>query len=156
LDAVANPPPLKPIGLDPAGNRSVLVGRGITLRLGKQLTLQDSLLDARVVIDGDRFGGLGSVTDACSVLCASNFCRDWALRNGRPRVVAKVIGIMAVEPTYVLLTQPKLKGAMRPRRESTTNRREAGLAPFVLIEPGAIECGYCSGHNVGIVEVVKL
>jgi hypothetical protein len=68
-------------------------------------------------------------------------------------MTAKIIGVMADEPTYVLLSQPKLKGLPRPRRETTANRREAGLVPFVLIEPGTVECGYCPGLNVGEVVV---
>jgi hypothetical protein len=149
LDEAANPPPLKAITLDRDDSRSVTVGRGVTLRMDPNLTLADALLNARVVVNARRYRGLGSVVGGCAVLCASNYCRDWALRNRRPRMVAKVIGVLADEPTYVLLTQPKLKGASRSRRESTANRIEAGLVSFILIEPITVECPHCPGPNLG-------
>jgi hypothetical protein len=112
-----------------------------------------SLLDSRVEVDSAAFKGLGSVTDACAVFCLSNSCRQWALLNKRPRIVAKIVGILADGPRYVLLTQPRLKGAPHSRRESTSNRTESGLVPFVLNEPGAVECSYCpkvSGGRVSL------
>jgi hypothetical protein len=149
LDEDANPPALKTVTPHPDGSRSVTVGRGVALRLDPNLTVADALLNARIVVEAERYRGLGSVVDGCAVLCASNYCREWALRNGRPRTVAKVIGILANEPTYMLLAQPKLKGASRARRESKANRIEAGLVPFVLIEPVEVECPHCPGRNLG-------
>jgi hypothetical protein len=84
LDEASNPPPLKTIGLDPGGSRTISVGRGIALHADPKLTIRDAMLDARIVIDAGRINGLGSVIDGCSVLCTSNYCRDWALRNGAP------------------------------------------------------------------------
>ncbi len=153
LDEAANPPPLKTITLDRDGSRSVTVGRGVALRLDPNLTVADALLNARIVVDAERYGGLGSVVDGCAVLCASNYCLDWARRNRRPRMVAKVIGIEADEPTYVLLAQPKLKGASRSRRESKANRIEAGLVSYVLIEPITVECPNCPSSNRGEVSL---
>lgn len=149
LDNDRNPPPLKPVVRSKDGMVNVALGRGVDLRLRPHPDALDSLLDSRVVVGPGRFSGLGSVTDACAVFCISNFCRDWALKNGRPRVVAKVIGLMADEPRYVLLTQPRLKVAARTRRESRANRIEAGLVALTLIEPATVECPHCPGPNVG-------
>ena len=149
LDNERNPPPLKPARQSDDGTVTVSVGRGVDLRLGRHPDALDSLLDSRIVVDPSAFTGLGSVTDACAVFCLSNYCSEWARRNGRPRTVAKIIGVMADEPRYVLLTQPKLQGAARSRRESTANRQEAGLLPVILIEPGMVECPHCPGHKVG-------
>ena len=149
LDSDRNPPPLKPVGQSHDGAGTVSVGRGVDLQLGRHPDALDSLLGSRIVVDSGAFTGLGSVTDACAVFCTSNHCREWARRNGRPRTVAKIIGVMADEPRYVLLTQPRLQGAARLRRESTANRQEAGLLSFILIEPGTVECPYCPGHGRG-------
>jgi hypothetical protein len=149
LDNDRNPPPLKAARQSDDGTVTVSVGRGVDLRLGRHPDTLDSLLDSRIVVDPDAFTGLGSVTDACAVFCTSNHCREWARKNGRPRTVAKIIGVMADEPRYVLLTQPRLQGAARLRRESTANRQEAGLLSFILIEPGAVECPQCPGRNRG-------
>jgi hypothetical protein len=153
LDEKANPPPLKTIRLDPNGSASVSIGRGVAFRPDSGLSMPNAMYNARVVVDAAQYRGLGSVIDGCAVLCVSNHCRDWAFRNGRPRIVAKIVGVMADVPTYVLLRQPKLKGATWSRRESAANRLEAGLVPFVLIEPCAVECAYCPGGNVGEVSV---
>ena len=142
-------PPLKLVSVDPIGSRSVDVGRGVRLRLDGSLPKNEAMLNAKVEIDPRRFGGLGSVVDGTSILCASNYCSDWARRNRRPRVVGKVIGVMADEPMYILLTQPKLKAATRPNRESKRNRVEAGLVHFVLVQPGVVECPECPSRNVG-------
>jgi hypothetical protein len=149
LDNERNPPPLKPARQSDDGTVTVSVGRGVDLRLGRHPDALDSLLDSRIVVDPDVFTGLGSVTDSCAVFCTSNHCREWARKNGRPRTVAKIIGVMVGEPRYVLLTQPRLQGAARSRRESPANRIEAGLLSFILIEPGTVECPNCPGHNRG-------
>lgn len=96
---------------------------------------------------------MGDVEGACAVICTSNWCRQWALRARRPRVVAKIVGVMADEPRFVLLSQPRLKNAPRGRHESSANRLEAGLFSFVLDEPGAVECPICPGPNVGEVQL---
>ena len=149
LDHDRNPPPLKPTRQSQVGTVTVPVGRGVDLRLGRHPDALDSLMDSRIVVDPDAFTGLGSVTDACAVFCVSNHCREWARKNGRPRTVAKIIGVMVDEPRYVLLTQPRLQGAARSRRESPANRIEAGLVAFTLAEPGAVECPHCPGRNRG-------
>jgi len=149
LDNERNPPPLKPARQSDDGTVTVSIGRGVDLRLGRHPDALDSLLDSRIVVDPGAFTGLGSVSDACAVFCLSNHCREWARKNGRPRMVAKIIGVMADEPRYVLLTQPRLHGAARSRRESPANRIEAGLLSFILIEPGTVECPNCPGHNRG-------
>lgn len=87
------------------------------------------------------------------MICTSNWCRERSRRARRPRVVAMIIGVMADEPRFVVLMQPKLHDAPRGRHESRANRIEAGLAPFVLIEPAAIECSSCPGPNVGEVDL---
>jgi hypothetical protein len=149
LDQDFNPPPLKSIESRPDGSKVVRLGRGIDLRLGDHDDPLDCLLDARLAIDPIRFHGLGSVEEACAVVCKSNTCRAWALTNHRPRTVAKVIGVDSVRPRYVLLTMPSLKGAQRNRRESPANRIEAGLKPHVLVERGSVECIRCPGPNRG-------
>jgi hypothetical protein len=148
LDPEWNPPPIRPVHHVLGRARSVHLGRGVELRLGLHADPLDGLLDARVVISRG-FTGLGDVEGGCAVLCASNWCREWARRAGRPRIVAKIIGVMADEARFVLLTQPKLKNAPRGRHESSANRIEAGLVPFVLVEPGAVECAMCPGPNIG-------
>lgn len=152
LDGELNPPPLKSMRGEPDGTTSVSLGRNIALRLGHTTNLLDGLLDARVVTSPG-FRGMGNVEGACAVICASNWCQDWAWRARRPRVVAKIIGVLADEPRFVLLRQPRLMNAPRGRHESTANRREAGLVPFILIEPGAVECAICPGPNVGEVHL---
>ena len=149
LDNDRNPPPLKAVGQAPEGTPTVFLGRGVELRLGQLPDALDSLLASRIVVDPVVFTGLGSVTDACAVFCLSNYCRDWAFKNRRPRIAAKIVGVMADRPRYVLLTQPRLQGASRSRRESPANRAEAGLLPHVLVEPGVVECAHCPGRNVG-------
>jgi hypothetical protein len=153
LDEAAIPPPLKAIVLDQDGSPCIPVGRGVTLRLDPDLAIAPAVLNAKVIIDPKRYEGLGSVVDGCAVLCTSNYCGDWARRNGRPRIVAKIVGVMADEPTYVLLSQPKLKAASRSSHVSKANRIEAGLMPFILIQPGTVECPYCPGPNIGKVIV---
>ena len=148
LDTSWNPPPPKSIRQSADGLRFVAVGRGIELRLGRHANPLDDLLDARIVTSRG-FAGLGSVEGGCAVLCNSNTCREWARRAGRPRLVAKVISVMADETRFVLLTQPKLKHAPRQRHESRASRTDAGLAPLVLVEPGSVECAMCPSHNVG-------
>jgi hypothetical protein len=148
LDGKSNPPPLKPLVVVDEGRRTVELGRNVALRLGHQSDLLEGLLDARIV-PSLGFTGLGDVEGGCVVICASNSCSQWALRARRPRIVAKVIGVMADQPRFVLLAQPKLKSAPRARRESIANRREGGLVPFVLVEPGRVECAICPGPNVG-------
>ena len=108
LDEERNPPPFKPITTSPDGTGTVSLGRGIDLRLPRHPVMLQSLLDARVEVDSAAFTGLACVTDACAVLCLSNSCRQWALLNRRPRIVAKIVGILADGPRYVLLTQPRL------------------------------------------------
>jgi hypothetical protein len=147
LDPKHNPPRLRSIGQTDDGSKTVEIGTGISLRLGDGGTLLESLLDLRVHVDVDVFEGLGNVTDACTIFCTSNTCRQAALRSGRPRMVAKVVGIDADQPRYVLLNPPPLLGTGRQRRETPANRKEAGLAPWVLIEPGKIACHRCP--NVG-------
>jgi hypothetical protein len=153
LDPQANPPRLKPIEDGSDRGPFVTVGTHVRLRPDPRLPLFEAILNLRVEIDARQHHGLGGVVGGCSVFCTSNFCREWALRNGRPRMVGKVIGVMADEPMYILLTQPKLKAADRSRRESRANRAEAGLVHFVLIEPGRIECPECPGPNVGEIVV---
>jgi len=153
LDGDWNPPPLKPLRLRTDAARSVKLGRHVELRLGRHATLLDGLLDARIVVSSG-FTGLGDVEGGCAVLCASNWCREWARRAGRPRVVAKIIGVMADEARFVLLTQPKIRNAPRGRHESRARRVEAGLVPSVLIEAGAVECAVCPGPNIGQVIVL--
>lgn len=154
LDTDHDPPTLKSIVNGPDGSRTVTIGRGVELRLGRHTSTLDALLDARVLTSGGSTG-LGSVEDACSVFCASNHCREWARRNRRPRMVAKVVGIMADEPRYVLLAQPRLQGAERQRRESPGNRAEAGLVHHVLVEPGTVECAWCPSRSIGEVSLVS-
>jgi hypothetical protein len=149
LDEDRNPPPPKRTRQSDDGTVTVSVGRGVDLRLGRHPDALDSLLGSRIVVDPGAFTGLGSVTDACAVFCTSNHCREWARKNGRPRAVAKIIAVMADEPRYVLLTQPRLQGTARTRRESIANRQEAGLVSFILIEPGTVECSQCPGRNRG-------
>jgi hypothetical protein len=96
LDSEWNPPPMKPLRHGLEGVPSVKLGRGVELRLGHHASLLDGLLDARIVVSRG-FRGLGSIEGGCAVLCASNRCAEWARRAGRPRVVAKVIGVMADE-----------------------------------------------------------
>ena len=124
----------------------------MALRLGHQSSLLEALLDARVVTSRG-FTGLGDVEGACAVFCTSNWCQQRSLRARQPRVVAKIIGVMADEPRFVVLMQPRLLRAPRGSHESRANRIEAGLAPFVLVEPAAIECSSCPGHNVGEVDL---
>ncbi len=152
LDGERNPPPLKVLKDAPDGTRSFALGRNVALRLGHQSSLLEALLDARVVTYRG-FTGLGDVEGGCAVICSSNWCRQRAVRARRPRVVAKVIGLMADEPRIIVLMQPKLQRAPRGRHESRANRIEAGLAPFVLVEPAAIECSSCPGPNVGEVDL---
>jgi len=153
LDEERNPPPLRSIEASSVGEISIPLGRGVDLLLRPHANLLDRLLDSRVKIS-EGFTGLGSIEGGCSVFCTSNWCREWARRMRRPRIVAKVVGVMADEATFVLLSQPRLLGAQRGRRETRVNRVEAGLAPFVLIEPGAVECTECPGRNMGEVRVV--
>lgn len=148
LDDKSNPPELKSIRHASDGTWSVGLGRSVALRLGHHANLLDALLDGRIETSSG-FTGLGSVEGGCAVICTSNWCRDWALRARRPRVVAKVIGVMADEPRFVLLRQPKLRDAPRERHESSANRIEAGLVPHVLIEAAAVECSSCPGPNIG-------
>lgn len=152
LDGEWNPPPLKSLKHAPDGTRSFALGRNVDLRLGHQSSLFEGLLDARVVTSRG-FTGLGNVDGSCAVICASNWCRERSLRAGRPRVVAKIVGVMADEPRFVVLMQPKLQRAPRGRHESRANGIGAGLAPFVLVEPAAIECSSCPGPNVGEVDL---
>ncbi len=152
LDSGWNPPPLKSIERTPDGRSSVALGRDVALRLGHHPSVLDGLLDARIVTSRG-FTGLGSVEGGCAVICASNRCLESALRARRPRVVAKVIGVMADEPTFVLLTQPKLKGAPRGRHESSANRTDGRLVPYVLTEPAALECPICPGPNTGQIDL---
>lgn len=149
LDPRFNPPPLKPIMSGEGGLRIVRLGRGIELQLGHSPIILDSLLDTRVVVDPALFRGLGSVRGGCSVFCVSNACLNWAAMNGRPRMAAKVIGVDADQPRYVLLSTPRLRGARRAQKETVANRREARLVPHVLIEPGRVECSACGGSNTG-------
>jgi len=153
LDSKWNPPPLKPFRRVLEGAPSVALGRSVELRLGHHADPLDGLLDARIVVSSS-FTGLGDIEGGCVVLCASNWCREWARRAGRPRIVAKIIGVMADEARFVLLTQPKLRNAPRGRHESSANRIEAGLVPFVLVEPAAVECAMCPGPNIGEVYLV--
>lgn len=153
LDNDRNPPPLKRLRGE-TGARFVRLGRHVDLRLGDHPSLLDGLLDARVVTSTG-FTGLGDVDRGCAVICASNSCRQWALRARRPRVVAKIVGVMAGEARYVLLAQPRLAGSTRGRRETTASRSEAGLVPFVLVEPRAVECAMCPGENRGEVRMMK-
>jgi len=132
----------------------VALGRHVALRLDHHANLLDGLLDARIVTS-PRFTGLGNVQGGCAVICTSNGCREWALRARRPRVVAKIIGVVADEPRFVLLMQPKLNNAPRGRHESRANRIEAGLVPFVLVEPATIECAMCPGPNIGVVDLQR-
>ena len=152
LDSEWNPPPPKAIERSADGAGFVPLGRGVKLRLGSHGNPLDDLLGSRIVTT-PRFGGLGSVEGGCAVLCTSNSCREWARRSGRPRVVAKVIGVTADETRFVLLRQPKLIGAPRERRESHSSRAEAGLVSYVLIDDEEVECAMCPGHNVGAVHV---
>jgi len=126
----------------------VNLGRNVALRLDHHANLLDGLLDARVVTSPG-FTGLGNVEGGCAVICTSNWCLEWARRARRPRVVAKIIGVMADEPRFVLLMQPKLKDAPRGRHESIANRIEAGLVLFVLTEPSTVECAICPSPNIG-------
>lgn len=155
LDGDRNPPRLKSIDSGSDGSRTVSLGRGVNLRLGPHPDVLDALLDSRIAVDPAAFTGLGSVTDGCAAFCTSNDCSQWALKNRRPRTVAKVVGVMADQPRYVLLAQPKLMGTVRARRESTANRTEGGLVYFVLIEPATVECPHCPGRNLGQVTVVS-
>lgn len=148
LDDLSNPPALKSIRAIGNGRSIVEVGPNVALRLGHQSDVLDSLLDARIVTSAG-FSGLGDVEAGCAVLCVSNTCRQWALRARRPRIVAKVIAVMADQPRFILVAQPRLKAAPRARRESVANRREAGLVHYVLIEPAAVECAVCPGPNIG-------
>jgi hypothetical protein len=152
LDSEWNPPPLEPLRLVADAAPSVKLGRHAELRLGRHANLLYGLLDARIVVSNG-FTGLGDVEGGCAVLCTSNRCREWARRSGRPRVVAKIVGVMADEARFVLLMQPRLKNTPRVRHESGAHRIEAGLVPFVLVEPGAVECAICPGPNVGEVRV---
>jgi hypothetical protein len=152
LDSESNPPPLKAIRDVLEGTPSVALGRNVELRLGRHASLLDGLLDARVVVSRG-FAGLGDVEAGCAVLCVSNSCREWARRAGRPRTVAKIIGVMADEARFVLLTPPKLKNAPRGRHESSANRIEAGLVPFVILEPGTVQCAWCLSPNTGEVSL---
>lgn len=146
LDPKFNPPPLKAIRRGGRGSY-VDVGRGIKLRLADHAAPLDELLDMRVEIDDQLFSGVGSLEGGCAVMCASNRCADWARKNGRPRIVAKVIGIDALLPVYVVLSQPRLRDAPVVRHETAARRREAGLVPYVLIEPIQLECPQCSGRG---------
>ena len=148
LDSEWNPPPLKALRQRPDGTSYASFGRTVTLQLGHHASLLDGLRDARIVTSRG-FKGLGDVNDGCSVVCNSNRCRGWALRAHRPRVVAKVIGVLADEPRFVLLLQPKLSNAPRGRHESRANRIEARLVPYVLFTPEALECAVCPGRNIG-------
>lgn len=152
LDGEWNLPPLKPLRRVVGEAPSVALGRTVELRLAGHANLLDGLLDARIVVSSG-FAGLGGVEGGCAVLCASNWCREWARRAGRPRVVAKIVGVMADEARFVLLTQPQIKNAPRGRHESRANRIEAGLVAVVLVEPGTVECPMCPGPNVGEVTV---
>jgi hypothetical protein len=146
LDPKFNPPPLKVIRrVD--DEAYVDVGPGIKLRLGHHAVPLDQLLDMRVEVDATLFTGLASVEGGCAIFCASNHCRDWARRNGRPRFVAKVIGVASELPVYVVLSQPRLRDAPRVRHESGAQRREAGLVQFVLVEPVQLECPQCAGRG---------
>ncbi len=120
----------------------------MALRLGHHASVLDGLLDARIVTSPG-FTGLGNVEHGCAVICTSNWCLEWARRARRPRVVAKVIGVMADEPRFVLLMQPKLRNTPRGRHESSPNRIEAGLVPIVLVTPATVECPICPGPNFG-------
>lgn len=153
LDPKANPPSLKPIELDQAQQPFVRLGEHVRLRPDPRLPTFEALLNLRVEIDPHQHHGLGGVVGGCPVFCASNYCREWAIRNRRPRMVGKVVGVMADVPTYILLTQPKLKSSDRSRRESRANRTEAGFVHFVLFEAARIECPECPGPNVGEVVV---
>ena len=152
LDSEWNPPPLKPLRRVADGAPSAILGRHVELRLARHANLRDGLLDARIVVSRG-YTGLGDVEGGCAVLCASNWCRDWARRSRRPRVVAKIVGVMADEARFVLLRQPRLRNTPRGRHESSAQRIEAGLVPLVLVESGAVECAMCPGPNVGEVSV---
>lgn len=155
LDPAKNPPPIRHVELAADGSPRVSVGRGAWLEMRLDLNPLDRLLDARPRVEPDMFTGLASVTDACAVMCASNHCREWARKSGgRPRIVGKVVGVMADEPRYVLLTLPRLKGAERVRRESRVNRIDAGFVHSVLTEPATVECPHCPVGNAGEVGVV--
>lgn len=143
FDPAFNPPPLKSIRRV-AGVGYVDVGEGVTFRLGQHPAALDQLLDLRVEVDPGLFTGLGSIEGGCAIICASNRCAEWARRNGRPRAVAKVIGVASQLPVYVLVSQPRLREAPRARHETATNRRAAGLVPYALVEPIAIQCPQCS------------
>jgi hypothetical protein len=137
-----NPPALKPIERDQAGQEIVRLGPGVVLRLGHLDSVLDRLLGARVVTD-ESFTGLGSIRGGCRVFCTSNACRASAVRIGRLRVAATVAGVEADVPRYVLLTPPKLNKAAGPRHESRANRAEAGLNSAVFVEELGIACGRC-------------
>jgi len=153
LDPEWNPPPMKALRVT-RGRISAVLGPNVALRFGHHERLLDGLLDGRVVTSPG-FTGLGDIEDGCAVMCTSNSCRQWALRARRPRVVAKVIGVMADEPRFVLLTQPRLRNAPRGRRESGANRIEAGLLSLVLVEPAPVECAICPGPNTGEVSLLR-
>lgn len=154
LDPRHNPPRIRSIEVAADAAQRVSVGLGVWLELRPDLDPLDRLLDARPRVDST-YTGLASIRDACAVICASNHCADWARRSGgRPRIVAKIVGVMADEPRFVLLSLPRLKGAERLRRESRANRVEAGLVHAVLNEPARVECPHCPVGNSGEVSVV--
>jgi hypothetical protein len=149
LDPKANPPRLKPIELGPNSRPLVSLGPHVRLRPDPRLPPFEAMLNMRVEIDTDQYHGLGGVIGGCSVFCTSNFCTSRALRRREPAIVAKVVGVMSDVPYFVLLSQPRLKGATRSRHESLANRSESGLMPHLLTEPGEIECPHCPGPNLG-------
>ncbi len=153
LDPDFDPQPLKAIQTgDPKGS-VVHVGQGIVLLLRNDLGPLDRLLDARVETDPHRFSGLGDVVGGCAVVCLSNTCTASSVRQRRARAVAKVIGVDSNGPRYVVLAQPKLRGADRARRESLALRLEAGLVLHVLTEPFALQCPHCA--NQGSLSVLE-
>ena len=153
LDPDHNPPKLRPIEAGDNDRPFVALGRHVRLRPDPRLGTLEALLNLRVEVDPEHFEGLGDVNGGCGVFCTTNYCRDLAVRRRWPSPVAKVVGVLAGEPIFILLTQPRLTGVARPRHESKTNRKESGLAHHILIEAGELECPICPSRNVGEIVV---